>query len=125
MIQVKNISTVFNKNIIHDNISFDINDKEIFGILGGSGSGKSTLLRQMILLEPIQGGHINIFEKDIKKLIVIEKMFVLVFNFILFSELSFLGWVKCFEFCLEMACWRGGVLSQPVARTSYTHTHHS
>lgn len=68
MIQVKNISTVFNKNIIHDNISFDIKDKEIFGILGGSGSGKSTLLRQMILLEPIQGGHINIFEKDIKKL---------------------------------------------------------
>ena len=42
MIQVKNISTVFNKNIIHDNISFDINDKEIFGILGGSGSGNST-----------------------------------------------------------------------------------
>lgn len=68
MIQVNNLHTVYDNNIIHQNISFDVKKNEIFGILGGSGTGKSTLLRQMVLLEEIQKGKINIFNMDIKKL---------------------------------------------------------
>lgn len=68
IIKVTNLSTIFGKNIVHNDISFSINEKEIFGILGGSGSGKTTLVKQMVMLDPIQKGNIEILEKDISTL---------------------------------------------------------
>ena len=58
IIKVTNLSTIFGENIVHKDISFSINEKEIFGILGGSGSGKTTLVKQMVMLDPIQKGNI-------------------------------------------------------------------
>ena len=68
MINVKNISTSFGDKVIHDNISFNIKKGEIFGILGGSGSGKTVLLRQIIMLDSIQKGEIDILGHNIKTL---------------------------------------------------------
>lgn len=67
MLKVKNLSTSFYGRVVHDNISLEINKGEIFGILGGSGSGKTTLMRQMIMLDDIQKGSIEIFGYDLKK----------------------------------------------------------
>ena len=68
IIKVTNLSTIFGENIVHKDISFSINEKEIFGILGGSGSGKTTLVKQMVMLDPIQKGKIEILGKDISTL---------------------------------------------------------
>jgi phospholipid/cholesterol/gamma-HCH transport system ATP-binding protein len=68
IIKVNNLSTIFGENIVHKDISFSINEKEIFGILGGSGSGKTTLIKQMVMLDPIQKGKIEILGKDISAL---------------------------------------------------------
>lgn len=68
IIKINNLSTKFKENVVHDNISFSINQGEIFGILGGSGSGKTTLLRQIVMLQKIQKGSIEIFDKNISKL---------------------------------------------------------
>jgi len=68
MVNVKNLSTAFDKKIVHNKISLKVNKGEIFGVLGGSGSGKTTLLRQMILLDEIQSGQIEILGKNIKNL---------------------------------------------------------
>lgn len=68
MIEVKNLSTSFGEKKVHDNISFNIKENEIFGILGGSGSGKTVLLRQIVMLDEIQKGEISILGKSIKKL---------------------------------------------------------
>ena len=51
IIEAKDIVTSFGKNVIHDGVNFQIQQGEIFGLLGGSGSGKTTLLREMILLQ--------------------------------------------------------------------------
>ena len=68
IIKIKNLSTSFGENVIHNNISFAIKEKEIFGILGGSGSGKTVLLKQIVMLNEIQKGTIKIFNKDISNL---------------------------------------------------------
>ncbi|WP_418187028.1 ABC transporter ATP-binding protein [Aliarcobacter lanthieri] len=68
IIQVSNLYTAFGKNIVHNDISFDVKEGEIFGVLGGSGSGKSVLVKQIVMLNQIQKGSIKIFNKDISKL---------------------------------------------------------
>ena len=68
IIKVNNLSTIFGKNIVHDDISFHINEKEIFGILGGSGSGKTVLVKQIVMLDSIQKGNIQILGSDISNL---------------------------------------------------------
>ena len=68
IIKVKNLSTIFGENIVHKDISFSVNEGEIFGILGGSGSGKTVLIKQIVMLDKIQKGNIQILEKDISDL---------------------------------------------------------
>lgn len=72
IIKVENLCTSFGKNIIHNNISFDVNEGEIFGVLGGSGSGKTVLVKQLVMLNPIQKGCVKIFDKDITNLSIDE-----------------------------------------------------
>lgn len=56
IIEVKDVVTRFGENIVHDKISFNVYEGEIFGLLGGSGSGKSTILKEIImLLQPVSG----------------------------------------------------------------------
>jgi phospholipid/cholesterol/gamma-HCH transport system ATP-binding protein len=49
--------------VMHD-LNFDIQDKEIFVIMGGSGCGKSTLLRHLIGLQEPTKGFIHYGEKN-------------------------------------------------------------
>ncbi len=56
VIEAKNIVTRFGERTIHDGVSLNVKENEIFGILGESGSGKSVLMKEMImLLEPNAG----------------------------------------------------------------------
>lgn len=76
IIKIENLSTIFGENIVHNNISFSINEKEIFGVLGGSGSGKTVLVKQIVMLNKIQKGTIKIFDKDISTLTLNESQIV-------------------------------------------------
>jgi phospholipid/cholesterol/gamma-HCH transport system ATP-binding protein len=58
LLDVKNISTVFGRQVVHKNLSLSVYPGEVLGIVGGSGAGKSVLLRFMIGLVPPQKGQI-------------------------------------------------------------------
>ena len=49
-------------------ISLDIEEGEIFGIIGMSGAGKSTLVRTLNRLEEISGGKVSFFDKELASL---------------------------------------------------------
>ena len=70
MIKVENLTKIYKLNDNNrikalDNISFEIKDDEIFGIMGISGSGKSTLMRIFRGVEPFDEGKITIDNLEI------------------------------------------------------------
>ncbi len=69
MIQISNLSKIYNNEIeaIKD-ISLNIGEGDIYGIIGLSGAGKSTLVRCINLLEKPTGGTIEIDGVDLTKL---------------------------------------------------------
>lgn len=95
MIEIKNVTKKFGKNIVLNNVNVKINKGEKVVIIGPSGSGKSTLLRCMNLLETPTSGNIFFEEQDItdKKCdinIVRQKMGMVFQNFNLFPHLTVL-----------------------------------
>lgn len=55
LIKIENISAGYTKENIIENISFEINESELVGILGANGSGKSTLLKAICNILPHNG----------------------------------------------------------------------
>ncbi|PPE04473.1 ABC transporter ATP-binding protein [Entomoplasma ellychniae] len=56
MIEIKNISKKFGKNMVLNNITLNINDGESVALLGSNGSGKTTLLEIIIgQIKPTSG----------------------------------------------------------------------
>jgi phospholipid/cholesterol/gamma-HCH transport system ATP-binding protein len=44
LLGIRNLTTKFHNNVVHDDISIDFERGEVTAIMGGSGSGKSTLV---------------------------------------------------------------------------------
>ncbi|MEG1409310.1 MAG: methionine ABC transporter ATP-binding protein [Terrisporobacter sp.] len=68
MITIKNLNKYYGKMKVLNNINIEINQGEIFGVIGHSGAGKSTLLRCINRLEDYQEGSILVNNKEIKNL---------------------------------------------------------
>ncbi len=58
MLELKNISKSYGAQLILNDVSFEVKEKELVSILGPSGSGKSTLLQIIGLLNPADSGSI-------------------------------------------------------------------
>ncbi|MFD2656411.1 MULTISPECIES: methionine ABC transporter ATP-binding protein [Gracilibacillus] len=72
MIRIKNLSKLYQtkKQQVQavDNVSLNIEQGEIFGVIGYSGAGKSTFVRLINRLEEPTNGSVVIHEKDITKM---------------------------------------------------------
>jgi len=62
LLEVKNLKISFgehrHKNVVVNNVSFDIYKGETFGLVGESGSGKTTIGRAIIRINPTMSGDI-------------------------------------------------------------------
>lgn len=67
MIQVQNLSKQFKKIKAVDNISFDVKEGEIVGLLGENGAGKTTTLRMISTMLKATSGTALINGYDINK----------------------------------------------------------
>ena len=85
MIKIANVQKSFNNTEVLKDISFEIEDGEIFGIIGQSGAGKSTLLRCINGLESYNAGSITVGNslvdiKDKKNLRSLQKKMGMIFQ---------------------------------------------
>lgn len=68
IIEAIDVKTVFGEKIVHNGLNFKINEGEIFGLLGPSGCGKTTLLREIVMLQEIHSGSINVLGHDVSNI---------------------------------------------------------
>jgi ABC-2 type transport system ATP-binding protein len=66
-IEVNNLTKKFGRLTAVDNISFQVNQGEVFGFLGPNGAGKTTTIRILTGLTKPTAGEAKIFNHDIKK----------------------------------------------------------
>lgn len=64
-VTLKNVTKIYDKKKVIDNVDLNINDKEFVVLVGASGCGKSTLLRMIAGLEDITDGEICIGDKKV------------------------------------------------------------
>ena len=94
MIEVKNLCKSFGDLDVIKDVSFKIEEGDIFGIIGQSGAGKSTLLRCFNGLEDYQSGSIVALGKEVedlskKELQLMQKNMGMIFqNFNLLNRLT-------------------------------------
>lgn len=74
MITVAHVSKAYKKQQVLSNVSLSIQKGEIFGLLGPSGAGKTTLIRLIIGMELANEGRIQIMEKDVPNVAVIQQI---------------------------------------------------
>lgn len=67
VVQLRNVSKVIRGKKIIDDLSFDVNEGEVFGFLGPNGAGKTTTIRMIVGLIRITEGTIAVCGKDIVK----------------------------------------------------------
>ena len=65
MLQVNNLSKQFDTLKAVDDLSFTVNEGDVYGFLGQNGAGKSTTIRMLLTLIKPTGGEINIFGQSV------------------------------------------------------------
>jgi ABC-2 type transport system ATP-binding protein len=65
VIRVNHLSKHFNEITAVQDLSFTVNEGDVYGFLGQNGAGKSTTIRMLLTLVKPSGGDIHIFDKDL------------------------------------------------------------
>lgn len=65
LIKVSNLCKTFGKLQAVDNLSFTVNQGDVYGFLGQNGAGKSTTIRMLLTLIKPTGGSIELFGKKL------------------------------------------------------------
>ena len=67
MIEIKNYSKSYSGNKVVDDISFKVDDGEIFGFIGHNGAGKTTTIKSIVGILDFEEGDILINGISIKQ----------------------------------------------------------
>jgi cell division transport system ATP-binding protein len=67
MIKFDQVTKKFGKNVVLEDISFEVDKNELVFLVGPSGCGKTTIFKLMTREYPLSSGDIHFQEKNIKK----------------------------------------------------------
>lgn len=95
MLELINVSKLYDNNIVLNNINLQIENGEIISILGPSGSGKTTLLNLILGIISVSNGKILYDSEDITTYSMKDRGFNIVFqDYALFPHLNALKNIK-------------------------------
>ncbi|BCF87194.1 MULTISPECIES: ATP-binding cassette domain-containing protein [Paraburkholderia] len=97
VIEVRNLTKRYGRNIVHQHLDFDVRRGEIVSIVGGSGSGKTTLMRQILGLERPTSGSIKVFGEDMSELDKDEARLMRVRSGMLFQQGALFSSLSVFD----------------------------
>ena len=90
-LEIKNLTKIYNKKVVLNDISFTVKDGEFLSILGPSGCGKTTLLKILIGIENPTSGKIIKEGNDITNIDSSKRGMGMVFqNYALFPNMTVL-----------------------------------
>jgi ABC-2 type transport system ATP-binding protein len=75
------------KEVLHD-ITLQVRNKEIFGLLGPSGSGKTTLVKMIAGIDEATSGHIEVLGQTMPKLSMLTRIGYMAQSDALYTELT-------------------------------------
>ena len=67
MIEIKNVVKKYGEKVALDNVSFNVEDGEIFAFIGHNGAGKTSLIKAIVGIHEFDNGDILINGKSIKE----------------------------------------------------------
>ena len=67
MIEIKNVTKKYGNKVAVNNVSFNVEDGEIFAFIGHNGAGKTTLIKSIVGIHDFDEGDILINGKSIKE----------------------------------------------------------
>ena len=67
MIEIKNVTKKYGNKLAVDNVSFNVNDGDIFAFIGHNGAGKTTLIKSIVGIHDFDEGDILIDGMSIKE----------------------------------------------------------
>ena len=111
LLEIQNVSKQFDDNLVVNNVSISIQQREFFTLLGPSGCGKTTLLRMIAGFCTPDGGRILLDGKDITDLPPEKRPLHTIFqSYALFPHLNVFDNIA---FPLKMAKWdKAKILAQ-------------
>ncbi len=107
LLQVKGVAKSFGGVVANDNISLDVPEGAIVGLIGPNGSGKTTLFNSIVGYHPVDGGSIRFQGREISRLRV--------------AQIARRGMVRTFQQTRvygKMDCVRNMLISVPSANES-------
>lgn len=87
-ISIKDASKSYGKQQVLYEINLNVQKGEIFGLLGPSGSGKTTLIKQIVGLEEVTSGAVDVLSEKQPSLKLIEKIGYMAQSDALYLELT-------------------------------------
>ncbi len=88
-LELKNVTKIYGKHKVINELSLTVEQGEFFVILGPSGTGKSTLLKMMVGIEQPTSGKIVIDSKDVTRLPPNKRNLAMVFqNYALYPNMN-------------------------------------
>ncbi|MEH6937054.1 ABC transporter ATP-binding protein [Bacillus sp. JJ664] len=74
VVRIHEVDRLFGKKSVIKNISMNIGEGEIFGILGPSGSGKTTLIKLIAGIDKCSKGEVLVYGKEMPDFTVLTKI---------------------------------------------------
>lgn len=68
VLEVSNVSAAYRKNLVLQDVRFQVENGTLTGIIGPNGAGKSTLLKVMLGLHPLLSGSVSFFGSSLGRM---------------------------------------------------------